>query len=473
MHAHSTHRLFFLAIFGIFLCGLSLLGVGWNEKRAACISQRLHTGLHHVHHVEDCSDVEVANNLDADDDERKLVHISCKLHDDLSQPKVTPAAFESATDVGLDDAFEVRAYKVIQEVSMYQCMETQIANSVSDYKADWSPTPIDSSKFKALSNQDAKIRNACSRSNPAFPANPGQAIKHGDLLVIGNWGLSPGTGLPRLGGGFMMQRFADRIQADEVIMPRTNLSLRIGGEAAFVNGDGSVTSCDVSGPRAPEVGCLRVSWRRSTTESLSVMARLVKRRLRDLPDYVPEHGHEDDHVIRTEPWHVPGSLLCPEGTVDLFEQGEWDAKAMVNLALGKHGVEFWGARMIGLLLAVLGFGLVLLPMRDLASFNAIWPATFFSEFLDDLKASPGGELTDFKAVVGFALILGAGSTTLVMVAMRSVIQPSFGCPLLVGLMVLLRYTWRGIRADQEKGRAERLGKRGIEAEGADPAKKGD
>merc|ERR1719375_3054652 len=113
----------------------------------------------------------------------------------------------------------------------------------------------------------------------------------------------------------MMQRWAAVIQADTRITPR-NVSLKIGGRPAFVNGDGSVTNCDIS---KPQIGCLRVSWRRSTTEVLSVVADLDQVRLRALEGHKVEHGHEEDMEFRTMPWRAPATLMCPAGEVDLLE----------------------------------------------------------------------------------------------------------------------------------------------------------
>ncbi len=289
---------------GIFLVLASIGGLWWNEGRAVNAAKGLKEGSAAVTSIS-ADQVGLANN-------GQLVHVSGQA---------------AAQDVLRDPVLGVAetAIALVREVEMYQWREdsrTETRTTVGgseervttySYRPEWSSRHIDSSRF----NQ------ADAHRNPAgFPIE--SETRRADNVALGAFRLNPAL----------------------IAQIRQSEPFELGAEhaASLPERFRERASTDQSGwlhvgdPLAPEIGDMRIRLKVVRDQPVSLLARQVDN---TFEAHTTSHGTSIERLM-------PGIL-----SVDaMFEQ-------MVR----ENTIMTWALRIGGVLMVVIGFGLILKPIR--------------------------------------------------------------------------------------------------------------
>jgi len=409
---------------GIFV---SMLGVlGWNEQSSVCSSRALAAAEEAVEAV-DCDARPEMNK-------GSLVHFDCPLARE-SLPEWTPGSF------GIDgaaEAFRVSAVRVTQTVEMLQCKEEVethkrkqgdkvIETKTYTYTKEWSDREVESNGFKAWSVDDAwqALSRGCGgdfKGNRPFPVRSAQ--RHAQRLVAGN---------------FDVTRHVGRVAADtpiDFLSSWHGWRFQLGGETATVARSAIYCGCR---PEEPDIGCARVTYRRSSAARVSHLA---------------EAGADGG----TRPWAAPGSWMCsPRGqssSVDLFREGSSGAAELVRAAQGTNAVMTWLIRVLGVLFAVFGVRLSLYPVEALAQaldgtlswFRSVPIAGPMLDFAGDVIRGAVG-----CAVSLIALGIAVPASLAVITVMQAAMRPFIAVPVLVGCVAALCVTAAQMRTFAREG----------------------
>ena len=291
---------------GLVLVVLGVWLLGWNEGRAVKRERALNQGAGVVQTVD-------ANTIDPAHDST-LVHIT-------GETTVADSLVDNAWPIN------VQALRLLRDVEMYQWRETsrsetrtrmgggQETVTVYEYDRVWSSSREDSSRF----------HDPAGHQNPAFPADAA-AFSSRDA---------------RLGA----YRLDDRII--EQIGPAEALTLDSDTQTALVNQAGRRATASSSelylgtDPGSPEVGDTRIRWRVVRPGPVSIVGAQIGDGL--------------------------GTFQADNGeSILLVESGRVTAAQMFEGAQAANRALLWGLRLGGLLLLVVGFGMVLHPLRVLA-----------------------------------------------------------------------------------------------------------
>ena len=289
---------------GIFLVLASIGGLWWNEGRAVNAAKGLKEGSAAVTSIS-ADQVGLANN-------GQLVHVSGQA---------------AAQDVLRDPVLGVAetAIALVREVEMYQWREdsrTETRTTVGgseervttySYRPEWSSRHIDSSRF----NQAAAHRNPA-----GFPIE--SETRRADNVALGAFRLNPAL----------------------IAQIRQSEPFELGAEhaASLPERFRERASTDQSGwlhvgdPLAPEIGDMRIRLKVVRDQPVSLLARQVDN---TFEAHTTSHGTSIERLM-------PGIL-----SVDaMFEQ-------MVR----ENTIMTWALRIGGVLMVVIGFGLILKPIR--------------------------------------------------------------------------------------------------------------
>ena len=289
---------------GIFLVLASIGGLWWNEGRAVNAAKGLKEGSAAVTSIS-ADQVGLANN-------GQLVHVSGQA---------------AAQDVLRDPVLGVAetAIALVREVEMYQWREdsrTETRTTVGgseervttySYRPEWSSRHIDSSRF----NQAAAHRNPA-----GFPIE--SETRRADKVALGAFRLNPAL----------------------IAQIRQSEPFELGAEhaASLPERFRERASTDQSGwlhvgdPLAPEIGDMRIRLKVVRDQPVSLLARQVDN---TFEAHTTSHGTSIERLM-------PGIL-----SVDaMFEQ-------MVR----ENTIMTWALRIGGVLMVVIGFGLILKPIR--------------------------------------------------------------------------------------------------------------
>ncbi|MBN8553442.1 MAG: TMEM43 family protein [Caulobacterales bacterium] len=296
---------------GGILIGLILLGIGvwllsWNEGRAVKRERALNEGAGVVQTVD-------ANTIDPAHD-GALVHTS-------GDTTVADSLTDSAWPI------QVQALRLLRDVEMYQWRETsrsetrtrlgggQETVTVYEYDRVWSSSPEDSSRFQTPGGHQ----------NPGFPVDAA-------AFTSSN---------ARLGAYRLDNRIIEQIG------PAEALTLDSDTQAALVNQAGrraTATSSELylgSNPGTPEIGDTRVRWRVVRPGPVSVVAAQTG------DGFSPFQSDNGESILLVQSGHVSADQM--------FEGAQAANRALL-----------WGIRVGGLVLLVIGFSLILNPLRVVA-----------------------------------------------------------------------------------------------------------
>lgn len=404
---------------GLFVAMLGVLG--WNEQSSVCSSRALAAAGEAVQAVSCESWPE--NNRGS------LVHFDCPLAPE-SLPEWTPGSF------GIDgaaEAFKTNAVKVKQIVEMLQCREKVttdkrkeggkvIETKTYTYTKEWSDHEVDSKNFKAWSVNDAwyALSRGCGRDfegNRPFPVRSTE--RHAERLVAGS---------------FDVTRHAGRVAVDtpiDLLSSWKGWRFQLGGEAATVARSAIYSGCQ---PEEQDIGCVRVTYRRSSAARVSHIAR------------VRADGS-------TGPWAAPGSWMCSSesksSSVDLFRAGSSDADEMIRAAEDTNAAMTWAIRILGVVLAYTGVRQSFYPVEALAQaldgtlswFRGVPVAGPMLDFAGDVIRGAVG-----SAISMIAFGIAVPSSLAVIAVMQAAMRPFIAVPALVGCAAALCYTAAQMRA---------------------------
>jgi len=253
-------------------------------------------------------------------------YLSCPL-DNSSLPTWTPAHFGAPS---LAKAFSVRAVAVYQEASIFQCVEEIEKNGWAHYSLKWSTTYASGADFVGASSGGSQqnkraYMDGCGpdfAGNPALPDKMASATKQVAALTIagGKIDLSEHLGLVEVTQDIQIDPQAARYfwAAFKKKNPTHN----------WVRGrllkDGTqLASCD---EESPHIGCLRLSYKQSTVERMSVLAALALRP--SIPAEGVRISRQPPEVFEPLDWEAPRSVFCPyrdANLVKLIQEGETEA----------------------------------------------------------------------------------------------------------------------------------------------------
>jgi hypothetical protein len=289
---------------GIVLVLASIGGLWWNEGRAVNTAKGLKEGSAAVTSIS-ADQVELANN-------GQLVHVSGQA---------------AAQDVLRDPVLGVAetAIALVREVEMYQWREdsrTETRTTVGgseervttySYRPEWSSRHIDSSRF----NQAAAHRNPA-----GFPIE--SETRRADNVALGAFRLNPALiaqirqsepfELGAEHAASLPERFRERASTDQ---------------PGWLH---------VGDPLAPEIGDMRIRLQVVRDQPVSLLARQVDN---TFEAHTTSHGTSIERLM-------PGIL---------------SADAMFEQMVRENTIMTWALRIGGVLMMVIGFGLILKPIR--------------------------------------------------------------------------------------------------------------
>jgi hypothetical protein len=449
------------SIVGLFLYFGALAGIAMNEVGTVCVSKALEFARQ-TYDVVDCN--YHPKDKEPDYFRGELAYFSCPLGES-SLEKFTPHNFKGAR--WLDGAFEEKAVKMRQEVSMYQCIEHkhEKTEKVSDketrtvvtweYRLEWSGSEVNSNNFKAWDNNEAlrALERGCGRN---FKRNPPMDMMQSETLSSGFM----------VAGGFDLTRLLDKVSVKEPVTIKqhpsgsysapltTGNSKRLArdGQAytrrefiEYYGEEQGVKAWETARPEGggkakvglntvqtcvqPEVGCLKLAYFKSSIRHISHMAKL------------------DAWLSLTKPWRAPSSWMCSSSSgsnsVDLFEEYAVSADELVDSAQSSNTAMTWLFRLCGFIAVVVGVYCFLQPIQAVAD--------MVDKFLDWFKFIPIlGWGLDFlgdvvSGAVGFAIVLisfgiGAPSAIAVLSVSWLVMRPVIGVPMLLGSFMFFAWT---------------------------------
>jgi hypothetical protein len=296
---------------GGILIGLILLAVGvwllsWNEGRAVKRERALNEGAGVVQTVD-------ANTIDPAQD-GALIHTS-------GDTSVAGSLTDNAWPVS------VQALRLLRDVEMYQWRETsrsetrtrlgggQETVTVYEYERVWSASAENSSNF----------HNPDGHQNPGFPVEAA-AFTSSDA---------------RLGAYRLDTRVIEQIGPAEALTLDGDTQRALAGQAGRRATASSSELYLGANPGSPEIGDTRVSWRVVRPGTVSVVAAQLGE------GFAPFQTDNGESIL-------------------LVESGRVSAAQMFEGAQAANRAMLWGIRVGGLVMLVIGFGLILNPLRVLA-----------------------------------------------------------------------------------------------------------
>lgn len=412
-----------VSVLGLGLCLAALGLVAYSEQGAVCVQQ--HLGVAMASHVDvECDFAGAGYSAD------KLVHFSCPISQ-LSLPELTPDQFNGNS--GLMEGFRLRALKVRQDVSMYQCRE--VAHSHRERRGNqtlevhtwtylrvWSSLHIDSDLFAGFTNVAAK---------PSMESGCGEAFIGNPALPISSVTLSANSLMAGQFSQFNASRHIERIAADDPVriapgsytLPRSaqpdkQIPARLDGD--------SLLTCSLD---SPTIGCLRVTFWRSQATHVSGLSKL---------------GKHAGSIWHMESWQAPQFWLCSAESfsshIDLFLAGDHEAHEMIWEEEVSHPSHTWISRAVGIALVVLGICMFLQPIQIAAdqfygwihNIPCLWQPL---DFLNDVVSG-----TTCCAIFLLSIGVGAPTAVIVMAIVWCLVRPVPGLSCLLCVCGVIIFT---------------------------------
>ncbi len=296
---------------GGILVGLILLAVGvwllsWNEGRAVKRERALNEGAGVVQTVD-------ASTIDPAQD-GTLIHTT-------GDTSVAGSLTDNAWPVS------VQALRLLRDVEMYQWRETsrsetrtrlgggQETVTVYEYECVWSSSAENSSNF----------HNPDGHQNPGFPIEAA-AFTSSDA---------------RLGAYRLDARVIEQIGPAEALTLDADTQRALSGQAGRRATASSSQLYLGANPGSPAIGDTRVSWRVVRPGTVSIVAAQVS------DGFAPFQTDNGESIL-------------------LIESGRVSAAQMFEGAQAANRAMLWGIRVGGLIVLVIGFGMILNPLRILA-----------------------------------------------------------------------------------------------------------
>lgn len=463
------------SMMGIVMYISSLVLVANNEMSTVCVQRALQSARELYEEVP-CDGTGLDKNFAGP------LFLSCPISE-ASLPTRSPADFGASW---LEGAFREKSVKLRQEVSMLQCEEKKHTrhNPVEivsyTYSLEWKTTPVDSQGFKAWSVHAAReaLRSGCGpdfQRNPSFPlstqelaansllagsfdlsrhlssisANEPVALQHGSYVTPSSLSRGGSRGgqerrVAKDGTPYTYREFID-YYGDETAR-REWQAARPADSQGSSSGGIVGNSFHTCAGGYEEVGCLRISYSRSSATHISHIARSSGRA---------------SGVAKTRAWTAPKSWMCSSGSssqVDLFAAGVSTPEELVESAEASNAASTWALRILGVILAVAGVMMFLNPLQAVAN--------LVDEFFDWFRFIPVlGWLLDTlgDAIAGavgcaiFAVSLGIGlpSSILVLSITWCVMRPLLGIPMFLGSAAAICYSVRGLFQMAKNGKERR------------------
>lgn len=448
----------------------------YNEQSTVCVGRALDVARDD-HTTIDCNGRgRPIDNLQA------VIHFSCPIAEASLRPW-TPRSFDGAG--WLDGAFSTDAVKVRLDIDMYQCKEQkhtktekrgekQIETVSWTYQRSWESSHISSRDFKAWDNSEARraLENGCGydfQENAEFPMASRELSA--PSLLAGVYDLSRHLGKVNadapvqltemnfnppwrsgLGGrsghrskrmaqdgqeytrGEFIDYYGQKIGEEKWENARESRASQ-GGGLAQVSGS-MVYTCS---PGSPELGCVRVGFKKSSATRVSFLGSLAG--------------------TATSSWTAPASWMCSSKStsnkVELFAAKANTAYELVDAAESSNVTMTWILRLVGITMAVMGIRWFFSPIATLAS--------LVDQFFDWFKFIPlAGSMLDFlgdvvSGAVGMALMaisvgIGLPSALTVLSLTWCVMRPWIGIPMLVTCGCSLVYTYKRMSEYAQAGK---------------------
>eukprot|EP00929_Paragymnodinium_shiwhaense_P083812 TRINITY_DN44789_c0_g2_i1.p1 TRINITY_DN44789_c0_g2~~TRINITY_DN44789_c0_g2_i1.p1 ORF type:complete len:527 (+),score=93.85 TRINITY_DN44789_c0_g2_i1:92-1672(+) len=427
-----------------FLAALTM--VAGLERLTVC-TQQAHGAALAAHEDVECE----ADGKEIEDG--SLVHFSCP----VSESSLTLWSSSSLPGKArLAGAFAVKAVKLRQEVQMYQCLESmqspahvpRLINHTSQgssakYAMAWSATWVDSRGFAAWQDVHAQnaLRSAC---GAGFQGNPAMALQSQTL--------SPAV---LVAGPFDVTQHLSALAADTAVKIAPGAydlpSSGSGETIEVVERTGNVlATCHLA---RPAVGCLKMSFWRSSATHLSVLAALNRTSSKASP-------------WKTSAWPAPRHWMCQEGggeaaersssSLDLLVEGDHEAHEMIWELEAAHPTHIWVARTMGSLLAASAAFLCLYSMEPFSQsmHKRCPPRCWLLLPLDSLADVAAGSNWWQLALVAIGVALP--SICMLAVAVWSMVRPIPGMStLLAACAGILGLTVQKMATRAEEGRKRR------------------
>eukprot|EP00930_Biecheleria_cincta_P002891 TRINITY_DN10385_c0_g2_i1.p1 TRINITY_DN10385_c0_g2~~TRINITY_DN10385_c0_g2_i1.p1 ORF type:complete len:517 (-),score=89.49 TRINITY_DN10385_c0_g2_i1:58-1608(-) len=468
------------SMMGIVMYISSLVLVANNEMSTVCVQRALQSARELYEDVP-CDGTGLEKNSAGP------LFLSCPISE-ASMLARSPSDFGASW---LEGAFREKSVKLRQVVSMLQCVEQKHTRDEKrgdktveivswTYSLEWKTTPVDSQGFKAWSVHAAKeaLRSGCGpnfQRNPSFPLSS-QELATNSLMA----------------GSFDLSRHLSAITADEPVALQhgsygipSSLSggSSRGGQERRVAKDGTPytytefldyygndrgsSEWQVARPAASQgsasggivgnsfhtctggfedVGCLRISYFRSSATHLSHLARVSGRAA---------------GLTKTRPWTAPKSWMCSSGSssqVDLFAASVRTAEELVESAEASNAASTWALRILGMVLAVVGVMMFLNPLQAVANLvDEFFDWFRFIPILGWLLDTLGDAIAGAVGCAIFAVSLGIGlpSSILVLSITWCVMRPLLGIPMFLGSAAAICYSVRGLFQMAKNGKERR------------------
>lgn len=470
------------SMMGIVMYFSSLVLVANNEMSTVCVQRALESARELYEEVS-CDGTGLDKNFAGP------LFLSCPISE-ASLPMRSPADFGASW---LEGAFREKSVKLRQDVSMLQCEEQKHTRNEKrgdktveivsyTYSLEWKTTPVDSQGFKAWSVNAAReaLRTGCGpdfQRNPSFPlsaqelvpnslvagsfdlsrhlssitADEPLSLQHGSYTIpssLSRGGSRGGQGQERRvakdGTPYTLGEFIDYYGDNQG--RKEWQAARPAGSQGSSSGGIVGNSFHTCAGGNEEVGCLRISYSRSSATHISHIARTSGRA---------------GGVAKTRAWTAPKSWMCSGGSssqVDLFAAGVSTADELVESAEATNAASTWALRILGVILAVVGVMMFLNPLQAIAN--------LVDEFFDWFRFIPVlGWLLDTlgDAIAGavgcaiFAVSLGIGlpSSVLVLSITWCVMRPLLGIPMFLGSAAAICYSVRGLFQMAKTGKEKR------------------
>ncbi|TVQ29522.1 MAG: hypothetical protein EA370_14965 [Wenzhouxiangella sp.] len=292
---------------GVILIGVAVVLLWWNEGRAVNTAKGLAEGSAAVVAITPES-IDPAN-------EGRLVHVSGQA-----------SSGETLSDSVL--GVQQRAIALIREVEMFQWREDSSTETRTRaggaeervttyrYRTEWSSRHIDSSRF----DQPAQHRNPA-----AFPINA--ETRRSSDVSVGALGLSP-------------RLIAQISQGDYLRLDESHAAALPSALQARANTE-HADWLHIGNPMAPEVGDLRIRLQVIEDQPVSILARQTGN---GLATHTTSRGT----------------------TIERLRAGHHSAEAMFEQMVRENTIMTWGLRVLGIVLAITGFGMILKPVQVVA-----------------------------------------------------------------------------------------------------------
>lgn len=214
----------------------------------------------------------------------------------------TPRVVESPYDSDFNQ--QAATAVLTRHVEMFQWRELRLGNDIT-YEQDWVEQPVDSSRF----------------AQPRGHSNPGAFPIRGAQFVSGSVQL----------GGYTLSRVLVHALPGSESVPLNDKAVPANFASTFSGYDNALVTSDH--PGHPEVGDLRVSWTGVPTQEVTVIARV-----------------DGDHLVA-----VPNAADGQGYEVNVGDSALLDMRP----DMAARPALVWPRRVLALLLAVLGTGLLL------------------------------------------------------------------------------------------------------------------